>query len=148
VCGSTRRVFNEHVQTLLTLYQCVTIKQKRPGFKKPIQEQTTGAVLTKSSGRFNNKVQIFDRLNDWYYECITEPETGNILYKRDEPLSHHYGRGTARFQNHGIPHEYIVVAAYYIWEKSGRGDGNDKAHWNMALEDLKRAAAGVPMLYI
>jgi hypothetical protein len=44
-------------------------------------------------------------------------------------------------------HDQIAVAAYYIWEKRGRGEGADQAHWRMAIEDLKRRAAGIPTQY-
>ena len=146
-CGSTRRLFHQDLQAVLTLYGLVELKHKRPGFKKPIHEQVAGAQFTHSTGRFSDKLRVIDRLNDRYYERITDLKTGKVLHERDEPLSHHYGRGAARLQDHGIPHEQIAVAAYYIWGKKGRLDGNDRAHWNMAIEDLKRAAAGVPTLY-
>lgn len=147
ICDSTRRIFYEHVQDVLSLSQQFGLKVKRPGIRRPIHEQVSGTEPTRSSGRLSDKVRVIDRLNDRYFERITDLETGQIIHERDEPLSHHFGRGTARFQEHGFPHDHIAVAAYYIWESKGRPNGHDIPHWNMAIEDVKRAAAGVPTLY-
>jgi hypothetical protein len=146
MCGSTRRNYCEYFQDVLPLHERIGLKVKRPGIKKPIHEQIVGADLTHLTGRVSEKVRIIDRLNDRYFERITDLEAGKILHQREEPLSHHYGRGTARFQEHGLEYGDIAVAAYYIWEKKGCSHGHDNAHWNMAIEDLKRAAAGVPTL--
>jgi hypothetical protein len=147
MCGSTRRSYCEYVQEALALHERIGLKVKRPGFKKPVHEQIVGAEPTHSTGKLVDKIRIIDRLNDKYFERITDPTTCEILYERDEPLSHHFGRGTARFQEHGLSQSDIALAAYYIWERRGRIHGHDVAHWNMAIEDLKRAAAGIPLLY-
>ena len=34
------------------------------------------------------------------------------------------------------PHEYISVAAYYLWEKAGRAHGHNQAHWFQAINEL------------
>ncbi len=41
--------------------------------------------------------------------------------------------------------ENAEVAAYFIWKEEGCPDGRDLVHWDMAIENLKRARAGVPV---
>jgi len=36
----------------------------------------------------------------------------------------------------GLPHEYIAVAAYYLWEKDGKKHGCDLLHWHKAVDEL------------
>ncbi len=139
-----RRIFNESLQEIVTLYEQIGIKQKRKGHKKPIHEEISGADFTRATGKYSNKIRVIDRLNDRYFECVKDLRTGKVIHLREEKLSKHFGRGSARFQDHALPHEHIAVAAYFIWEKDGHIDGRDKGHWNMAIEDLKRSAAGRP----
>ena len=35
---------------------------------------------------------------------------------------------------HGLNNDAIAVAAYYLWEHSGRPEGLDKLHWQRAIE--------------
>ncbi len=74
-----------------------------------------------------------------------ENEEGEVIRKCDEPLSQHFGSGSAKWQQHNIPEEHIAVAAYFIWKEEGCPDGRDLVHWGMAIENLKRARAGVPV---
>jgi len=147
ICGSTLRGIREDVEHILGLYQDLGMKQKRPRVKNPILEQKSGASRSRNTGAFNDRIRVIDRLNDRYFERVTDAATGEILHERDEALSHHFGRGMARLQVHGLAHEHIAIAAYFIWEMKNRPDGRDKQHWNMAVEDLKRAEAGIPTLY-
>jgi len=39
-----------------------------------------------------------------------------------------------------IPDEFIAVAAYYTWEKTGKRHGFDKQHWYQAIVQLRRSA--------
>ena len=36
----------------------------------------------------------------------------------------------------GIGEESVRIAAYYIWEKEGRPDGEDLRHWYLAIAEL------------
>jgi hypothetical protein len=146
-CGSRRRHITMNVAEELKLYEQLRVRQKEKGTPGYIHDQITGDDYTKATGKFNKKVRIIDRRNDRYYECVTDAETGKVMHLRDEKLSEHYGRGNAKLQPHDFPHEHVAVAAYYIWEKDGRSDGRAAKHWEMAIEDLRRAAAGVKTLY-
>lgn len=35
---------------------------------------------------------------NWYSEKITDPETGEVLHERHEPLDQHQGHGSAKFK--------------------------------------------------
>jgi hypothetical protein len=142
-----RRLLHESVLQVVNFYLQIGLKQKRKGVKRPIHEEVSGADFTRATGRYSNKVRVIDRLNNRYFECVTDMQSREVIHLREEKLSEHIGRGLAKFQDHGLPHEYIANAAYFIWEKDGRIDGHDKGHWNMAIEDLKRSAAGVPAIY-
>ena len=146
-CGSVRRLINIQVSDEIKVYEQFRVKQKEEGTSGFVLDQTDGDDYTKSSGRYNKKVRIIDRKNDKYYECVTNSETGEVMHLRDEKLSEHYGRGTAKFQPHHFPQNHVAEAAYFIWEKTNRLDGQSLKHWDMAIEDLRRSAAGVKTLY-
>lgn len=44
----------------------------------------------------------------------------------------------ASFEKPPPKHEEIAVAAYYIWQKGGKGDGKDKVHWEQATTELRK----------
>lgn len=120
------------------------LKQKRPGHRKPILETVTGDDLFRKTNTWHTIDRVIDRLNDRYYELITDPTTGGVVRHCEEPLSHHVGRGTERLQAHDFPRDDVALAAYFIWEHDGRPDGRDLAHWAMVIEQLRRARRGVP----
>lgn len=55
-----------------------------------------GSEQRKSDGKWMNKGRIIDRDNDKYKEVVTDPVTGEIIRKCDEPLSTHQGHGSAK----------------------------------------------------
>jgi RNA polymerase subunit RPABC4/transcription elongation factor Spt4 len=52
--------------------------------------------LHRDSGRFQQAHRTFDKQNDRYRETITDYSTGEVVVEKDEPLSKHRGRGSAR----------------------------------------------------
>jgi hypothetical protein len=44
----------------------------------------------------------------------------------------------ARIPEWKPPHEFIAVAAYYIWEEQGRLHGRHEQHWFAAIQQLAR----------
>jgi hypothetical protein len=44
--------------------------------------------------------------------------------------------GTGKQSSSDISEEPIKVAAYYIWEKEGRPNGEDLRHWYLAIVEL------------
>lgn len=37
-----------------------------------------------------------------------------------------------------FPHEWIAVAAYYLWESEGEPEGREAYHWEKAKAELRR----------
>jgi hypothetical protein len=43
-----------------------------------------------------------------------------------------------------IVEESVRIAAYYIWEKEGRPDGEDLRHWYLAIAELSSNGTSQP----
>jgi hypothetical protein len=43
-----------------------------------------------------------------------------------------------------IVEESVRIAAYYIWEKEGRPDGEDLRHWYLAIAELSSNRSSPP----
>jgi hypothetical protein len=96
VCGSTsRRVDVEHNATLTPRAQ-LDVKGRRSGLKKPFIHQKIGSSLFRKIGRWMNRKMAVDRENDLYREVVVDPETGVEIHRCEEPLSKHFGHGSAK----------------------------------------------------
>lgn len=98
-CGSTRRIFNLAVADTIQFKQMLGMKISNPSFggKGHVRvEQLAGDELHRKTRRWFKKERVIDRQNDRYYEKITDPETGQVIHHCDEPLTQHFGHGTAR----------------------------------------------------
>lgn len=77
----------------------VRLKVKDPalsGKKNPRLDQFAGADLRKSDGRWMQKERIIDRDRDYYKEVVIDPSDGTVVHKNEEPLSEHFGHGSAK----------------------------------------------------
>lgn len=146
-CGSNLRSILMSIREEIKLYEQFRARHKEQGTKGFVLDEVSGDDYTHATGTFNKKVRIIDRKNDRYFEQVTNLTTGAIMHLRDERLSEHFGRGSAKFQPHDFPEQHVAEAAYFIWDKDDRPDGKDKKHWEMAIEDLRRKVAGVKTLY-
>lgn len=72
------------------------MKQKRPGHRKPIYESVSGDDLHRDTGQWNKLTREIDRENNRYKEVIKNPDNGEILRHCEEPLTDHFGRGSAK----------------------------------------------------
>ena len=52
--------------------------------------------FTSRLGKWSHRLKLEDKKSDKYLEIITNPETGEILHKCEEPLSQHQGHGSAK----------------------------------------------------
>lgn len=55
-----------------------------------------GDDLRKSDGKWMKKERIIDRDSDYYKEVVTDPSTGEVIHSTEEPLSEHFGHGSAK----------------------------------------------------
>ena len=52
--------------------------------------------------------------------------------------------GTLKQTPTNIAEESVRIAAYYIWEKEGRPDGEDLRHWYLAIAELSSDGTSQP----
>lgn len=95
-CGSTTRIFNVEIHGTITLREKLSLKHKRPGFKKPIYEEVSGDDLHRKTGLWSKLRRVIDRQNNHYKEEVVNSETGKVLRSVDHPLTDHTGRGSAK----------------------------------------------------
>jgi hypothetical protein len=96
---SIRRIFNHAGTEITYLEKMWKMKIKTPSFlgKGHIRvEQRVGDDLHRRSARWFKKERIIDRKNDRYFEKIADPETGCVIHHCDEPLTQHFGHGSAK----------------------------------------------------
>lgn len=74
----------------------MNIKAKALGQKKPHIELKQGPSPSHKLGKHVNHVRLIDRGNDWYFETVTDYESGALIHHDEEPLSQHNGHGTAK----------------------------------------------------
>ncbi len=145
-CDSPLKEVSIDVEDNFRMYEQVRSKAKGEGGGKPFLETIAGDDLHRKTGKWNKLTRVIDRRNDRYYELVRNPDTGEVIRECEEPLSHHIGRGSARYQEHGFPHEEIAYGAFCVYEeerRAGKYSGAD-SHWFTAIERLRRVRAGLP----
>lgn len=98
VCESVKRDFSILLIDRITLRSSLKVKAigtERKGRHKAYMELQQGASLHRDTGKWNELVRVIDRRNNWYKEVITDPVTGEVIRKCEEPLSEHTERGSA-----------------------------------------------------
>jgi hypothetical protein len=98
-CGSTCRAFDRNAASTANFNEKLGLKVKDPqltGKNKIRIEQVCGDELNHSTGKWIKKIRLIDRPNDKYFESVTDAETGETLHQCDQPLSEHYGHGSAK----------------------------------------------------
>ncbi len=66
--------------------------------KNPRYEFFEGDDLRKSDSKWVKKSRIVDKNNDKYIEKVVDPETDEVVHHCEEPLSQHFGHGSAKFK--------------------------------------------------
>ncbi|GGC77821.1 hypothetical protein GCM10011382_04710 [Vreelandella lutescens] len=66
--------------------------------KNPRYEFFEGDDLRKSDGKWMQKSRVIDKSKDKYVEKVIDPETGEVVHLCKEPLSKHFGHGSAKFK--------------------------------------------------
>jgi len=96
VCGEKGRVFERQLEDTICLRDQTRMIGKHNGKGKPFFDARIGADFYFKTQKWHHLERIIDWDNDTYIETITNPETGEIIKKVEEPLSHHRGHGTAK----------------------------------------------------
>jgi hypothetical protein len=98
-CATTGRQFDIAASDSIEVSDLVEYKGKHAGEKKHYIEIQAGAQLRVSEGDHVAKFRRIDRGNDEYEEIVTDRETGEVIRSVREPLSGHWGHGSAKFKN-------------------------------------------------
>jgi len=72
------------------------MKARHQAQRKPFLESTFRADLHWKSGKWMKLERIIDRAKNWYKEVVTDPRTGEVVHRCEEPLSDHKGHGSAK----------------------------------------------------
>jgi DNA-directed RNA polymerase subunit RPC12/RpoP len=97
-CGSTKRALFVSVHDTVTAREKLGVSGRHQGEKKPFFEAVSGDDLHRKSGKWMKIERLIDRARNWYREVVTDPESGEIIHKCEEPLTEHRGHGTAKEQ--------------------------------------------------
>lgn len=82
----------------LSIHETVKGKSnKMPGKRKPFFEMQTGEEKSVDRNKWVKKDRVIDRENDIYFEKVEDPDTGEVIHECSEPLSMHFGHGSAKF---------------------------------------------------
>ncbi len=65
--------------------------------KNPRVELRLGTEWSEGKQKWINIERLIDKNQDQYREVVSDPETGEIIHQCEEPLSKHYGHGSAKF---------------------------------------------------
>lgn len=57
-----------------------------------------GDDLRVSKGDYVEKLRVIDKDNDVYIEKIVDKTTKQVIHSNEEPLSEHFGHGSAKFK--------------------------------------------------
>lgn len=103
-CGSFKKLINLNIveHAGLEIHDNVRGKVKDinlPSKKNPRLDFFTGDDLRKSDGKWMQKERVIDRDKDQYKETVVDPQTGQVIHHNEEPLSEHFGHGSAKFNN-------------------------------------------------
>ena len=100
-CGSRLKTITLDIveEVKLQIKESLTgrVKDKNYNSKKnPRYEFFEGDDIRKSDGKWMKKSRVIDKNSDKYFERVVDPETGEIIHHCEEPLSDHFGHGSAK----------------------------------------------------
>ncbi|HJP61069.1 MAG TPA: hypothetical protein VJ865_13770 [Gemmatimonadaceae bacterium] len=96
-CGATSgREFVINASDSFSLHEFANVIGKRPGKKKPYIETQGGEQLNRGTDKYVEKYRRIDRDNNEYEEIVKDIETGATIHECREPLSEHWGHGSAK----------------------------------------------------
>ena len=95
-CGSEEYTVMLTVKEKLSLKERIGGKVREEGVKKLTKEFLYGADYSKQEHKYMEKERVIDRKNNIYHEKVTDPDNGNVVHKCDEPLTEHFGHGSAK----------------------------------------------------
>ena len=100
-CGSTARIFSKSLFETVSVRSFLDGKKKAPGFpsKKKVRIHfQLGDQINHKTGEWVFKQRRVDKDASpaWYFERVTDSETGDVIHDCSEPLEKHTERGSAK----------------------------------------------------
>jgi hypothetical protein len=100
-CGSHSRltVMTIDEDTVLATYDSVRAKKFRLSLRSKDKRRSdvfAGHEQSKASGKWYLKERVIDKDKDYYKEKLTDTDTGEVVYCREQKLSEHRGHGSAK----------------------------------------------------
>jgi len=95
-CGSELITTVFKITEYLSFVEAIGGKIISEGRKKPAKEFMYGADYSEKEHRFMRKERVIDRENNFYHEKVTDPTSGTVIHECDEPLTRHFGHGSAK----------------------------------------------------
>ncbi len=71
-------------------------KVKDPNLSRPTVETVGGESYSHKLKRWVKIRRVIDRVRNWYSETVTDPTSGEVIHKTEEPLGEHTGHGSAK----------------------------------------------------
>lgn len=102
-CGSVKKTINMNIveDAGLEIHDSLRVKAKNitmPAKMNPRVDIFAGDDLRKSDNKWMTKERVIDKDKDLYKEVVKDPTTGEIVHHNEEPLSKHFGHGSAKFK--------------------------------------------------
>jgi len=98
-CGCRQRTVEADAANELRFRQQISARVRDPSRTGRHQDRldvTAGDDLHRKSGKWYQLDRRIDRKNDLYREVVTDPKTGDVIHRCEEPLSEHRGHGSAK----------------------------------------------------
>lgn len=97
-CGSEDLDYQLSFSEKMGLHETAKGKSKVQGKKKPRTEFITGEDYSVKAKKWVEKQRYINRDDDIYYELVKDPDTGEVLHECSEPLTEHFGHGSAKLK--------------------------------------------------
>ena len=120
-CQSTRRAFSVHAMTCLQIGEKLRLKHKVEGVKGFVYDETSGADLCHDTGKLNELIRIFDmrRIGTALVLRANQDARWRNPHCEERTTCRAPGSRSAKYRLPDPPHEWMAVAAYYLWEHRG-----------------------------
>jgi phage FluMu protein Com len=100
-CGSRLRNIAVEIEERVEIREMLGVEGRRQGTKKFAFQDRSGDEFGVKVQRWLKKVRVIDRESDQYREKVWDPETGEVIHECEEPLSQHFGHGSAKKPSSG-----------------------------------------------
>jgi hypothetical protein len=95
-CGSRLRIMAVEIEERIEVHEMIGVEGRRQGAKEFAFQDRSGDEFGVKVQRWLKKVRVIDRENDQYREKVWDADTGEVIHGCEEPLSQHFGHGSAK----------------------------------------------------